>query len=56
MGIPKLREGSYFPGLREPRRCLVGFGCGPQPRQEPLLGISTRSVNDLLKALGMSGI
>jgi putative transposase len=53
--IPKVRTGSYFPSLLEPRR-----------RAEQALlsviqsayveGVSTRKVDDLLQALGLTGI
>ena len=55
LAIPKLRRGSYYPSLLEPRR----------PAEKALLavvqeaylkGVSTRKVDDLLKALGLTGI
>jgi transposase-like protein len=55
LAIPKLRQGSYYPSLLEPRR----------PAEKALLavvqeaylkGVSTRKVDDLLKALGLTGI
>jgi len=55
LAIPKLRQGSYYPSLLEPRR----------PAEQALLavvqeaylkGVSTRKVDDLLKALGLTGI
>ena len=55
LAIPKLRKGSYFPSLLEPRR----------PTEKALLaviqeaylkGVSTRKVDALLKALGLTGI
>src|ERR1700716_3854941 len=53
--IPKLREGSYFPGFLEPRR--MGEKALTAVIQEAYIqGISTRSVDDLVKAMGMSGI
>jgi putative transposase len=55
LNIPKLREGSYFPGFLEPRR-----------RAEKALleviqtayveGVSTRRVDELVQAMGLSGI
>jgi putative transposase len=55
LNIPKLREGSYFPAFLEPRR-----------RAEKALlaviqtayveGVSTRRVDDLVQAMGLSGI
>src|SRR5213596_239912 len=53
--IPKLRRGSYFPGFLEPRR--MGEKALTAVIQEAYIqGISTRSVDDLVKAMGMSGI
>ena len=53
--IPKLRKGSYFPGFLEP--CRVAEMALTAVIQEAYIpGISTRSVDDLVKALGMSGI
>ena len=49
--IPKLREGSYFPSLLEPRRrsekALLSV-----IQQAYVEGVSTRRVDDLIKALG----
>ena len=53
--IPKLRKGSYFPTFLEPRR--LGEKALTAVIQEAYVqGISTRSVDDLVKALGMTGI
>ena len=53
--IPKLREGSYFPSLLEPRRrserALLSV-----VQQAYVEGVSTRRVDDLVKALGCDGI
>jgi len=53
--IPKLRQGSYFPSFLEPRRmvekALVGV-----IQEAWLQGVSTRSVDDLVQAMGCSGI
>ena len=53
--IPKLREGSYFPSLLEPRRrserALLAV-----VQQAYVEGVSTRRVDDLVKALGCDGI
>jgi transposase-like protein len=55
LSIPKLRKGSFFPSLLEPRR----------PWEKALLsvvqeayvkGVSTRKVDDLVRALGLEGI
>jgi transposase-like protein len=53
--IPKLRRGSYFPGFLEPRR-LAEKALTAVVQEAYIQGISTRSVDDLVKALGMSGI
>ena len=53
--IPKLRKGSYFPGFLEPRR-TAEKALTAVIQEAYLGGISTRSVDDLVKALGMSGI
>lgn len=53
--IPKLREGTYFPSLLEPRRraekALLAV-----VQTAYVKGVSTRKVDDLLKALGLTGI
>jgi putative transposase len=53
--IPKLRSGSYFPSFLEPRKtseqALVAV-----VQEAYVKGISTRKVDDLVQALGMSGI
>jgi putative transposase len=68
--LPRLRRGSYFPGFLEPRRRSAPLtsrrGIGPSPMAEKALaaviqeayvhGVSTRSVDELVKAMGMTGI
>jgi transposase-like protein len=53
--IPKLRNGSYFPFFLEPRRtaekALIAV-----IQEAYVQGISTRSVDELVKAMGMTGI
>jgi len=53
--VPKLRKGSYLPFFLEPRRtaekALVAV-----IQEAYIQGISTRSVDDLVKAMGMTGI
>lgn len=53
--IPKLREGSYFPSLLEPRRraerALVAV-----IQQAYVQGVSTRKVDELVQALGLVGV
>lgn len=53
--IPKLREGSFFPEFLEPRRraerallCVV--------QEAYVHGVSTRRMDDVLKAMGLDGI
>jgi putative transposase len=53
--IPKLRTGSYFPAFLEPRR-LSEKALTAVVQEAYIQGISTRSVDDLVKAMGMSGI
>src|SRR5579871_4412506 len=53
--IPKLRKGSYFPGFLEPRR-LAEKALTAVIQEAYIQGISTRSVDDLVQAMGMSGI
>ena len=52
--IPKLRNGSYFPGFLEPRRTREKRS--PPSSRRLIQGVSTRSVDELVKAMGMSGI
>jgi transposase-like protein len=53
--IPKLRRGSYFPSLLEPRRraeqALLAV-----VQQAYIEGVSTRKVDALMQALGLTGI
>jgi putative transposase len=56
LAVPKLREGSYYPGwLLEPRRraerALTQVVC-----QCYVEGVSTRRVDDIVKAMGIEGI
>src|SRR5579885_3469202 len=53
--IPKLRTGSYFPGFLEPRR-LAEKALAAVVQEAYVHGVSTRSVDDLVKAMGMTGI
>jgi len=53
--IPELRKGSYFPGFLEPRR-IAEKALTAVIREAYVQGVSTRSVDDLVKALGMSGV
>jgi putative transposase len=53
--IPRLRQGSYFPSFLEPRKrsekALLAV-----VQQAYIEGVSTRKVDDLLQALGLTGI
>ena len=53
--IPKLRKGSYFPGFLEPRR-LAEKALTAVIQEAYVQGISTRSVDELVKAMGGSGV
>lgn len=53
--IPKLRKGSYFPFFLEPRR-LAEKALTAVVQEAYIQGISTRSVDELVKAMGMTGI
>ena len=53
--IPKLRQGSYFPSILEPRR-PVEKALIAVIQEANIQGISTRSVDDLVRAMGMGGI
>jgi putative transposase len=53
--IPKLRKGSYFPGFLEPRR-MAEKALTAVIQEAYIQGVSTRSVDELVKALGMDGI
>jgi transposase-like protein len=53
--IPKLRKGSYFPAFLEPRR-LAEKALTAVIQEAYIQGISTRSVDDLVKVMGMEGI
>ena len=53
--IPKLRKGSYFPSFLEPRR-MAEKALTAVIQEAYVQGVSTRSVDDLVKAMGGSGI
>ena len=53
--IPKLRRGSYFPGFLEPRR-VAEKALTAVIQEAYVQGVSTRSVDDLVRAMGMGGI
>src|SRR5512139_88301 len=55
LAIPKVRPGTYFPSLLQPRRraeqALLAV-----VQEAYVHGVSTRKVDDLVKALGVDGI
>ena len=55
LNVPRVRDGSFFPSLLEPRRraerALVSV-----VQEAYVQGVSTRRVDDLVQALGMQGI
>ena len=53
--IPKLRQGSYFPALLEPRR-RAERALLAMVQQAYVEGVSTRRVDDLVRSLGCEGI
>ncbi len=53
--IPKLRNVSYFPAFLEPRRASEK-ALTAVIQEAYVHGVSTRSVDDLVKAMGMTGI
>jgi transposase-like protein len=53
--IPKLRRGSYFPAFLEPRR-TAEKALTAVIQEAYVQGISTRSVDDLVRAMGMESI
>jgi putative transposase len=53
--ISKLRKGSYFPGFLEPRR-TAEKALTAMIHEAYIQGISTRSVDELVKALSMTGV
>ena len=55
LAIPKLRKGSYYPSLLEPRR-TTEKALLAVVQEAYLKVVSTRKVDDLLKALGLTGI
>jgi transposase-like protein len=53
--IPKLRKGTYFPCFLEPRR-MAEKALAAVIQEAYVQGVSTRSVDDLVKAMGGSGV
>ena len=55
LAIPKLRRGSYLPSFLEPRR-TAEKALTAVIQEAYVHGISTRAVDDLVKAMGASGV
>lgn len=55
LAIPKLRKGSYFPSFLEPRR-TAEKALAAVIQEAYVHGVSTRSVDDLVKAMGAGGV
>jgi putative transposase len=53
--IPKLRRGAYLPAFLEPRR-TAEKALAAVIQEAYIQGVSTRSVDELVKAMGMTGI
>ena len=53
--IPKLREGSFFPSFLEPRK-MTEKAILSVVQEAYVHGVSTRKVDDLVRALGLDGI
>ena len=53
--IPRLRTGSYFPSFLEPRRS-VEKALTAVIQEAYVHGVSTRSMDDLVQAMGGTGI
>ena len=53
--IPRLRRGSYLPSFLEPRR-TAEKALTAVIQEAYIHGVSTRAVDDLVKALGASGV
>ncbi|GAC1532975.1 MAG: IS256 family transposase [Thermoleophilaceae bacterium] len=53
--IPKLRKGSYFPNFLEPRR-MAEKALTAVIQEAYIHGVSTRSVDDLVQAMGGTGV
>ncbi len=52
--IPKLRQGAYFPAILEPRR-TAERALAAVIQEAYVHGVSTRAVDDLVRAMGLSG-
>jgi putative transposase len=54
LNIPKLRKGSYFPTFLEPRR-TAEKALMAVIQEAYIHGVSTRAVDDLVRAMGLTG-
>ena len=55
LAIPRLRRGSYFPSFLEPRR-TAEKALTAVIQEAYIHGVSTRAVDDLIRAMGGSGV
>src|SRR5918997_2907743 len=55
LAIPRVRDGSYLPSLLEPRR-RAERAMLAVVQEAYLAGVSTRRVDDLVRALGVDGL
>ena len=55
LAIPKVRPGTYFPSLLQPRR-RAEHALLAVVQEAYVYGVSTRKVDDLMKALGLDGM
>lgn len=55
LAIPKIRPGTYFPSLLQPRR-RAEHALLAVVQEAYVHGVSTRKIDDLVKALGLDGI
>ena len=53
--IPKMRSGAHFPGFLEPRK-TVEKALVAVIQEAWIAGVSTRKVDELVQAMGMTGI
>jgi transposase-like protein len=53
--VPRVRDGSYFPSLLEPRR-RAERALAAVVQEAYVAGVSTRRVDDVVKALGLEGV
>ena len=53
--IPKMRSAAYFPGFLEPRK-TVEKALVAVIQEAWIAGVSTRKVDELVQAMGMTGI